>query len=89
MNSFPMPNHIDTLGGCPLAASGTYSICNNFEGKIGSSQDPINLSIKVDHQTGKGRFLLSGCSVPASTAICCALDWAYLPSEQHWLWFAL
>ena len=56
MNSFPQPNHIDTLGGCPLASSGTYSICNNYEGHSGSSQDPVNLSIKVDHQTGKGRF---------------------------------
>jgi hypothetical protein len=56
VNSFPSPNHIDTLGGCPLAASGTYSICNNFEGRTGSSQDPINLSIKVDHQTGKGQY---------------------------------
>jgi carboxypeptidase family protein len=56
INSFPLPNHIDTLGGCPLAASGTYSVCNNFEGKAGSSQDPINLSIKIDHQTGKGKY---------------------------------
>jgi hypothetical protein len=56
VNSFPLPNHIDTLGGCPLAASGTYSICNNYEGRSGSSQDPINLSIKIDHQTGKGKY---------------------------------
>ena len=56
VNSFPLPNHIDTLGGCPLAATGTFSICNNFEGRSGSSQDPINLSIKIDHQTGKGKY---------------------------------
>ena len=56
VNSFPLPNHIDTLGGCPLGASGTFSICNNFEGRTGSSQDPINLSIKIDHQTGKGKY---------------------------------
>jgi Carboxypeptidase regulatory-like domain/TonB dependent receptor len=56
INSFPLPNHIDTLGGCPLGATGTFSICNNFEGKSGSSQDPINLSIKIDHQTGKGKY---------------------------------
>jgi hypothetical protein len=55
-NSFPLPNHVDTLGGCPLAASGSYSICNNFEGRSGGSQDPINLSIKIDHQTGKGKY---------------------------------
>ena len=68
MNSFPTPNHIDTLGGCPLAASGTYSICNNFEGKIGSSQDPINLSIKVDHQTGKGKYFA---------------EWLFSPSQYR------
>ncbi len=56
INSFPLPNHIDTLGGCPLAASGTYSICNNFEGRSGGSQDPINLSVKIDHQTGKSKY---------------------------------
>jgi hypothetical protein len=56
VNSFPLPNHIDTLGGCPLAAGGTYSICNNYEGRSGGSQNPINLSIKVDHQTGKGKY---------------------------------
>jgi hypothetical protein len=56
INSFPLPNHIDTLGGCPLAASGTYSICNNYEGRSGGSQDPINLSLKIDHKTGKGQY---------------------------------
>ncbi|PYX57130.1 MAG: hypothetical protein DMG76_12810 [Acidobacteria bacterium] len=56
MNSFPLPNHIDTLGGCPLSSNGPYSICNNYVGRTGSSQDPINLSIKVDHQTGKGKY---------------------------------
>ena len=68
INSFPTPNHIDTLGGCPLAASGSYSICNNFEGRIGSSQDPINLSIKVDHQTGKGKYFA---------------EWLYSPSQYR------
>jgi hypothetical protein len=68
MNSFPLPNHIDTLGGCPLAASGTYSICNNFEGRIGSSQDPINLSIKIDHQTGKGKYFF---------------EWLFSPSQYR------
>ncbi|MGA8214256.1 MAG: TonB-dependent receptor [Candidatus Sulfotelmatobacter sp.] len=56
VNSFPLPNHIDTLGGCLPASTGAYSICNNFEGRSGGSQDPINLSIKVDHQTGKGKY---------------------------------
>ncbi len=56
VNSFPLPNHIDTLGGCPMASTGAYSICNNYEGRSGGSQDPINLSIKIDHQTGKGKY---------------------------------
>jgi hypothetical protein len=69
MNSFPKPNHIDTLGGCPPAPSGApYSICNNFEGRIGSSQDPINLSIKVDHQTGKGKYFA---------------EWLFSPSQYR------
>jgi hypothetical protein len=68
INSFPMPNHIDTLGGCPLAASGTYSICNNYVGRTASSQDPINLSIKVDHQTGKGRLFA---------------EWLFSPSQYR------
>ncbi len=68
MNSFPAPNHIDTLGGCPLAASGTYSICNNYEGRSGGSQDPINLSIKIDHQTGKGKYFF---------------EWLFSPSQYR------
>jgi hypothetical protein len=56
VNSFPLPNHIDTLGGCPPSSNGPYSICNNYVGRTGSSQDTINFSIKVDHQTGKGQY---------------------------------
>jgi hypothetical protein len=44
------------LGGCPLSSNGPYSICNNYEGRSGSSQDTINLSIKVDHQAGKAKY---------------------------------
>jgi hypothetical protein len=68
MKSFPLPNHIDTLGGCPLAQGGAYSVCNNFEGRIGSSQDPINLSIKIDHQTGKGKYFF---------------EWLFSPSQYR------
>ena len=56
VNSFPLPNHIDTLGACPASPNGPYSICNNYVGRTGSSQDPMNVSIKIDHQTGKGKF---------------------------------
>jgi Carboxypeptidase regulatory-like domain/TonB dependent receptor len=68
VNSFPLPNHVDTLGGCPLGASSAYSICNNFEGRTSSSQDPINLSIKVDHQTAKGKFFF---------------EWLYSPTQYR------
>ena len=32
MQTFPLPNHIDTTGSCPLASGGGVSICNNFLG---------------------------------------------------------
>jgi|GEM_PF-709562 len=49
IQSFPMPNHIDTTGSCPLANGGGVSICNNYLGTVGSSQDVNNFSIKIDH----------------------------------------
>jgi hypothetical protein len=49
MQSFPLPNHIDTTGSCPLAAGGGVTICNNFLGRVGSSQDVNNFSLKIDH----------------------------------------
>jgi hypothetical protein len=49
IQSFPLPNHIDTTGSCPLAASGGVTICNNFLGPVASSQDVDNFSIKIDH----------------------------------------
>ena len=50
INSFPQPNYLDPLSSCPLAASGAYRICNNFLGGVGSSQDPLTTSLKVDHR---------------------------------------
>ena len=52
MQTFPLPNHIDTTGSCPLAAGGGVSICNNFLGTVASSQDVSNFSIKIDHAWG-------------------------------------
>ncbi len=49
IRSFPPPNHIDTTGGCPLATGGGSSICSNFLGTVGSSQDGSNFSVKIDH----------------------------------------
>jgi len=48
LNSFPMPNYVDPLSNCPMGKNG-YAICSNFLGTIGSSQDPYNVSVKVDH----------------------------------------
>ncbi|MGH7744834.1 MAG: hypothetical protein ACREQ5_08480, partial [Candidatus Dormibacteria bacterium] len=52
VNSFPLPNNIDSTGSCPMGA-GAFTICNNFLGTVGISQDNINLSIKIDHQTSE------------------------------------
>lgn len=50
MKSFPMPNYLDPLSGCPAASGGLSGICDNYLGTVGSSQDPQNFSIKIDHQ---------------------------------------
>jgi hypothetical protein len=49
INSFPMPNYVDPLAPQCKAGDGAQ-ICDNYLGTIGSSQDPNNLSIKIDHQ---------------------------------------
>ena len=49
VNSFPMPNYVDPLSNCPMGKNG-YAICDNYLGTIGSSQDPYNISVKLDHQ---------------------------------------
>jgi hypothetical protein len=57
MNSFPQPNYLDPLSGCPLASGGAYRTCSNYLGTNGSSQDTNNLSIKIDHQwSDKSKF---------------------------------
>ncbi len=50
MNSFPMPNYDDPLATCPMSSTGQYKICDNFRGAVGSSNDPQNISIKIDHE---------------------------------------
>lgn len=50
MKSFPLPNYLDPLSGCPVAAGGQSGICDNFLAAVGSSQDPENFSVKVDHR---------------------------------------
>lgn len=49
VKSYPMPNYVDPLSSCPMGKNG-YAICDNYLGTIGSSQDPYNISVKVDHQ---------------------------------------
>ncbi len=50
MNSFPQPNYLDPLSNCPLTVGGNSRICNNFLGGVGSSQDPLTSSVKIDHR---------------------------------------
>jgi hypothetical protein len=50
INSYPLPNYNDPLSTCPMAANGQYRTCDNFLAGVGSSQDPLNLSLKFDHQ---------------------------------------
>ena len=56
MKSFPLPNYNSPLSGCPMGKDG-YLICDNFLGSVGSSQNPLKSSLKVDHQlSDKSRF---------------------------------
>ncbi len=56
MKSFPVPNYNSPRSGCPMGKDG-YRICDNFLGSVGSSQDPLKISLKIDHQLSeKGRL---------------------------------
>ena len=56
MKSFPQPNYNSPRSGCPMGKDG-YLICDNFLGSVGSSQDPLKISLKIDHQLSeKGRL---------------------------------
>jgi hypothetical protein len=69
MKSFPQPNYLDPLSNCPLASGGTTRICDNYLGTVGSSQDPYNFSIKVDHQwSDKSKFFV---------------EWLYSPGKYN------
>jgi len=58
INSYPLPNFNDPNSNCPMAKGG-YKICDNFLGTIGTSQDPLNMSIKVDHAASdKSKFFV-------------------------------
>lgn len=56
INTFPAPNFNDPNSNCPMGKEG-FKICNNFLGPIASSQNPWNISVKVDHQQSeKNKF---------------------------------
>jgi hypothetical protein len=64
VKSFPMPNYVDPLSNCPMGKNG-YAICDNYLGTIGSSQDPYNISVKLDHQlSDKSRLFLEVLTNP-------------------------
>ena len=64
LKSYPMPNYVDPLSNCPMGKNG-YAICNNYLGTIGSSQNPYNISVKVDHQiSDKSRLFFEFLTSP-------------------------
>jgi hypothetical protein len=48
LKSYPSPNYNSPLSGCPKGKDG-FAICDNFLGAVGSSQDPLKVSLKFDH----------------------------------------
>ena len=86
INSFPSPNHIDTVGGCSLGA-GAFSICNNFLGPVGSSQDTTNLSIKVDHQTSEKSHIFAEWLYSPTQYANYLFPWAGPTFPQHFIGF--
>ncbi|HEV2378361.1 MAG TPA: carboxypeptidase regulatory-like domain-containing protein [Terriglobia bacterium] len=66
VNSYPLPNFNDPNSNCPMGKSG-YKICDNYLAMIGNSQDPLNMSIKVDHSySDKSKFLVEWLFNPGS-----------------------
>ncbi|MGI9072956.1 MAG: carboxypeptidase regulatory-like domain-containing protein [Bryobacteraceae bacterium] len=65
VNSFPLPNYNDALVGCPQAASGSYKVCSNYLGGVGSSNNPRKISIEFDHTINqKNHLFLEWLSSP-------------------------
>jgi carboxypeptidase family protein len=68
MNSFPAPNYNDPLSNCPIGKDG-FKICHNYLGGVGSSQNPLNLSLKFDHQaSAKSKYFA---------------EWIYAPGQYN------
>lgn len=64
LKSYPMPNFVDPLSNCPMGKNG-YAICNNYLGPVASSQDPWNISVKLDHELSeKSRLFVEVLTTP-------------------------
>ncbi|HKW97034.1 MAG TPA: TonB-dependent receptor [Bryobacteraceae bacterium] len=58
INSFPLPNYNSPLSGCPMGKDG-FAICSNYIGAVGTSQDPLKVSLKMDHAwSEKSRYFV-------------------------------
>jgi len=69
VNSYPLPNFANPNTNCP-AGNGGALICDNYLGTIGNSQDPLNMSIKVDHQwSEKSKYFVEWLFNPGSYGI--------------------
>lgn len=69
VNSYPLPNFNNPNTNCP-AGNGGALICDNYLGTIGNSQDPLNMSIKVDHQwSDKSKYFVEWLFNPGSYGI--------------------
>ena len=69
VNSYPLPNFIDPNSNCPMGSGGLH-ICDNLLGAIGNSQDPWNMSFKVDHQwSDKSKYFVEYLFNPGSYGI--------------------
>jgi len=63
-NSYPLPNFNSPLSSCPMGKTG-YLICDNYLGTVGSSQDPKNISVKIDHQwSQRSKYVVEWLSNP-------------------------
>jgi hypothetical protein len=64
LKSYPLPNFNDPLSNCPMGKNG-YIICQNYLGPVASSQNPYNISAKVDHEISeKSRLFVEFLSTP-------------------------
>ena len=69
VNSYPLPNFNNPNSNCPMGSSG-YIICDNYLASIGNSQDPWNMSFKVDHQwSDKSKYFVEYLFNPGSYGI--------------------